>query len=214
MKVLQGVGLGRSGLEGMGGQREPDPQGPIRPSGEGADPGWGWESSPAEKGSRPSLQEGRRLDPLSLRSVPGRGGGRSELSRSSLTRSTHGRTGLKLLLFLLGWFFFLLGAVGVVIPGLPTTPFMLLALWAFSKSSRRFHDWLFSHPLFGPPLQNWEEHRAISRPVKVFALLAMVAALAYMVFGVGVPAWVSILTASVMAYGAYFILGKPSRPPG
>ncbi len=120
---------------------------------------------------------------------------------------------MKPLLFLLGWCFFLLGAVGVVVPGLPTTPFMLLALWAFSKSSKRFHDWLYNHPFFGPPLQAWERDRVISLPVKVFALVAMVGALAYMIFGARVPAWVSILTAVIMAYGAYFILTKPSKPP-
>jgi uncharacterized membrane protein YbaN (DUF454 family) len=120
---------------------------------------------------------------------------------------------LRLLLFLVGWFFFGLGAVGVVVPGIPTTPFMLLALWAFSKSSTRFHDWLYSHPLFGPPLQDWERHGVISLPVKILSLVAMVGALAYMVFGAGVPAWVSILTASIMAYGAFFILGRPSTPP-
>jgi uncharacterized membrane protein YbaN (DUF454 family) len=120
---------------------------------------------------------------------------------------------LKPLLFLLGWVFFSLGAIGVVVPGLPTTPFMILALWAFSRSSKRFHDWLYAHPIFGPPLQKWDKHRVISRPVKIFALLAMVGALAYMVFGAGVPTWVFALTAAVMAYGAYFILGKPSTPP-
>jgi uncharacterized membrane protein YbaN (DUF454 family) len=120
---------------------------------------------------------------------------------------------LKPLLLLLGWCFFLLGAVGVVVPGLPTTPFMLLALWAFSKSSKRFHDWLYSHPFFGPPLQNWERHQVISLRMKIFALLTMVGALAYMVFVAEVPGWMSVITASIMAYGAYFILSKPSTSP-
>ena len=120
---------------------------------------------------------------------------------------------MKPLFFLLGWCFFGLGAVGVVIPGLPTTPLMLLALWAFSRSSRRFHDWLYFHPFFGPPLQSWERHGVISLPVKVFALLAMMGALAYMVLWGGVPTWVLVLTALVMAYGAHFILRRPSRPP-
>ena len=120
---------------------------------------------------------------------------------------------MKPLLFLLGWCFFGLGAVGVVVPGLPTTPFMLLALWAFSKSSKRFHDWLYNHPLFGPPLQKWERHGVISLPVKVFAILAMVGALSYMTLWAQVPAWVTVATAAPMAYGAYFILGKPSKPP-
>jgi uncharacterized membrane protein YbaN (DUF454 family) len=121
---------------------------------------------------------------------------------------------LKPLLFILGWCFFGLGAVGVVVPGLPTTPFMLLALWAFSKSSKRFHDWLYTHRFFGPPLQKWERHRVISLPVKIFAVSAMAGALAYMVFGVGVPIWITVLTASIMAYGAFFVLTKPSKPPG
>jgi uncharacterized membrane protein YbaN (DUF454 family) len=123
------------------------------------------------------------------------------------------RAVLKPLLFLLGWLFFALGAIGVVVPGLPTTPFMLLALWAFSRSSKRFHDWLYNHPFFGPPLQAWEEHQVISLPVKMLSLVAMTAALTYMIFGARVPAWVSITAASVMAYGAYFVLGKPSKPP-
>ena len=120
---------------------------------------------------------------------------------------------MKPILFLLGWVFFGLGAVGVLLPGLPTTPFMILALWAFSRSSKRFHDWLYSHPFFGPPLQSWDRHRVISRPVKVFAILAMLSALAYMIFVAGLPLWVYALCASVMAYGAFFILGKPSEPP-
>ena len=120
---------------------------------------------------------------------------------------------LRTLLFLLGWCFFGLGAVGVLVPGLPTTPFMLLALWAFSKSSRRFHDWLYTHPLFGPPLQAWDRHRVIPLRVKLFALLAMAAAMVYMILWAQVPAWVLVFIGSVMAYGAYFILDKPSRPP-
>lgn len=118
---------------------------------------------------------------------------------------------MKPLFFLLGWFFFAVGAIGVVVPGLPTTPLMLLALWAFSRSSKRFHDWLYSHPLFGPPLQDWERHQVISLPMKMLSTGAMSLALAYMVFGVGVSAWVSVPTAAIMAYGAYFVWEKPSK---
>ena len=89
---------------------------------------------------------------------------------------------------------------------------MLLALWAFSRSSKRFHGWLYNHPFFGPPLQKWDEHKVISAPVKAFSVLAMVAALSYMIFGARVPAWVSVVTAAIMAYGAYFVLTKPSKP--
>lgn len=120
---------------------------------------------------------------------------------------------MKPVLFLLGWVFFALGAVGVVVPGLPTTPFMLLALWAFSRSSQRFHDWLYNHRLFGPPLQKWEEHKVISWPTKALSLTFMTAALVYMIVYSRLNAWMTVVVALVMAYGAYFILTKPSSLP-
>jgi len=118
------------------------------------------------------------------------------------------------LYLLLGWSFFGLGAIGVVVPGLPTTPFMLLALWAFSKSSQRFHDWLYAHPLFGPPLQRWRTHRVIPGTAKLLALLTMGISLGYLVLFSGADGWLLVLTVLLMLVGALFILGQPSRVPG
>ena len=115
--------------------------------------------------------------------------------------------------FLLGWMSFGLGAVGTVVPGLPTVPLMVLALWAFSKSSRRFHDWLYHHPLFGPSLQRWQEHRVIPTRAKVLACVMMTASLVYMAFFARVDLWVLLLAGTAMFAGAVFILTKPSRPP-
>jgi uncharacterized membrane protein YbaN (DUF454 family) len=117
------------------------------------------------------------------------------------------------LLFILGWLLFGLGFVGAFVPVLPTTPLMLLALWCFSRSSKRFHDWLYNHRLFGPPLQQWHEHRVIPLAAKAIAVLFMTLSLVY-VFGYSVtPAWVKILMTSTMAIGFWFILTKPSVPP-
>jgi uncharacterized membrane protein YbaN (DUF454 family) len=117
------------------------------------------------------------------------------------------------LLFILGWLLFGLGFVGAFVPVLPTTPLMLLALWCFSRSSKRFHDWLYTHRLFGPPLQQWHEHRVIPLAAKVVSVLFMTLSLVY-VFGYSVtPAWVKILMTSTMAIGFWFILTKPSVPP-
>jgi hypothetical protein len=113
--------------------------------------------------------------------------------------------------FLLGWLFFGLGAVGVVIPGLPTVPFMLLALWMFSKSSQRFHDWLYSHRVFGPPLQQWKAHRVIPLRAKVVAVLTMSVSLTYMVLVADVGTGITVFTAAIMLVGAVFILRQPSR---
>ncbi|MCB1772030.1 MAG: YbaN family protein [Gammaproteobacteria bacterium] len=115
--------------------------------------------------------------------------------------------------FLLGWCCFGLGAVGIVIPGLPTVPFMLVALWLFSKSSPRFHGWLYSHRLFGPPLQRWQKHGIIPLRAKVAAVVMMVASLAYMIVIANVGVGIVTLTAMIMLLGAIFILRQPSREP-
>ncbi len=115
--------------------------------------------------------------------------------------------------FFLGWSFFGLGAIGTLVPGLPTTPFMLLALWAFSKSSKRFHDWLYAHRLFGPPLQQWRTHRVIPVKAKLPSVVTMTASLVYLAFFTEVNTLVKVIVGLVMLYGAVFILSKPSRVP-
>lgn len=115
--------------------------------------------------------------------------------------------------FILGTCFFSLGAVGTVVPGLPTTPFMLLALWAFSRSSERFHNWLYTHRFFGPPLQQWHQHRVIPRRAKLLSVSMMIASLVYLLLFTSVNVWIKAFTVLVMAYGAWFILTKPSHKP-
>lgn len=100
-----------------------------------------------------------------------------------------------------------------MIPGLPTTPLMLLALWAFAKSSKRFHDWLYAHQVFGPPLQRWRSHRVIPAKAKVLAIVTMVVSLSYLGLFTEAAIWLKGVTAGVMLLGAVFILSKPSRLP-
>lgn len=114
-------------------------------------------------------------------------------------------------LFVIGWTFLALGAVGVVVPGLPTVPFMLVALWAFARSSRRFHDWLYGHPVFGPPLQDWHNHGIIPLRAKLLAVLTMAVSLVYMLCFTTMAPWIKGVIVAVMAVGAAFILRQPSR---
>jgi uncharacterized protein len=67
----------------------------------------------------------------------------------------------------------LLAAIGVVLPGLPTTPFVLVAAWAAARGSARLHRWLHQHRLFGPMIHDWEAERAVSRRAKLTALATM-----------------------------------------
>ncbi len=75
------------------------------------------------------------------------------------------------LLILLGWFFVLLSAIGLLLPILPTTPFLILALALFAKSSPRFHAMLLNNHWFGTILKQWKENKTVTRSIKVRAVL-------------------------------------------
>ncbi len=78
------------------------------------------------------------------------------------------------LMIVLGWFFVALGVIGAVLPVMPTTVFMIIALWIFSKSSERFHKMLLENKWFGPGLRQWEESKTISRESKRKATIVIV----------------------------------------
>lgn len=106
-----------------------------------------------------------------------------------------------------------IGAIGAVVPLLPTVPFMLLAVFCFARGSARLHGWLVSHPRFGPAIAAWQAHGAISRPAKRAAVLAI--ALSFGVsLALGVPASVLAIQAVVLAGVLVFLLTRPSVPPG
>ena len=114
---------------------------------------------------------------------------------------------------ILGCTFFAIGIVGVLLPVLPTTPFMILALWCFSKSSPRFHHWLYHHKLLGPPLQQWAQYRVIPLPAKCFSLFFMTASLIYMFGFLQIAFWMKLTFTLIIVYGAWFILTKSSKQP-
>lgn len=79
----------------------------------------------------------------------------------------------------LGLLCLLLGVVGIVLPLLPTVPFLLLAAFLFARSSERLHNWLLSHPRLGPPIEDWQSRGAINPAAKRLATISIV-----VVFGI------------------------------
>jgi len=83
---------------------------------------------------------------------------------------------------LLGFVFLGLGALGVVLPLLPATPFILLAAACFARSSEKWHQWLLASDTFGPMILNWEQSRCISCRVKLIGVTSMLLVGGYSIF--------------------------------
>ena len=101
-----------------------------------------------------------------------------------------------------------MGMIGVVVPLLPTTVFMLLAAYSFARSSPRLHDWLMNHRQFGPLIHNWREHRAIRRSAKVVSTISIVAIVALSVV-LGVKTWILVTQIVVLTGVLFFIWTRP-----
>jgi uncharacterized membrane protein YbaN (DUF454 family) len=116
---------------------------------------------------------------------------------------------MRILFLCLGWLFVALGIVGAFLPVLPTTPFLLLAVGCFARSSPRLEAWLLDHPKFGPPLRNWRQKGAIARKAKIAAFSLMTVSYAVFWFGTSPPLWRAALVAAVMLGSATFIATRP-----
>lgn len=104
-----------------------------------------------------------------------------------------------------------LGALGLFLPVLPTTPFVLLAAFCFSKSSPRLHAALLANPIFGPIVRNWEERGAVSLGAKLTATLLM-AVLAALMLATGAAApWLKGSALAAQAAVLAFLWTRPSR---
>jgi uncharacterized membrane protein YbaN (DUF454 family) len=119
------------------------------------------------------------------------------------------RDSARLIYLVVGGLCTVLGIVGAFLPVMPTTPFLLVALWAFSKSSPKMRDWLYHHPRYGPTLRDWFEYGAVSARVKAIACIAMlfsVPAVYYLS-----ESWIAVsVHGTIICITAIFILSRPS----
>lgn len=95
---------------------------------------------------------------------------------------------------------FLLGVIGIVLPVMPTVPFVLLAAFCFSRGSARCERWILEHRHFGPPVRAWREHRAVPLRAKQFATVMMAGGAAFAAWLVPAPwGWAPAAVCSVAA---------------
>ncbi|WP_026615711.1 YbaN family protein [Ensifer aridi] len=119
---------------------------------------------------------------------------------------------MRLVLLGLAWTMVGLGIAGIFLPLLPTTPFLLLAAWLFSRCSPRLERWLIDHPLFGRPLRDWRQHGAISRRAKRWAISLMGLGFALFWLRLAPSASMATAVAAIMLATGAFIVSRPEPP--
>jgi uncharacterized membrane protein YbaN (DUF454 family) len=105
-----------------------------------------------------------------------------------------------------GWACLALAMLGVVLPLLPTTPFVLLASWCFYRGSPRIHAW------FGPTLDDWHHYRGIRRGLKHRAILLVGVVVAVSLLYSSLPWWLRYVFLAAVAAGLYTIWTVPTLP--
>ena len=114
----------------------------------------------------------------------------------------------------LGWLMLACGAVGAVVPLMPTTIFLILAAWFFARSSPRMEAWLLGHPHFGPTLAAWNETGAVPRRAKVAACLGMGAGFALFLAGAQPGPWLAAGVAALLVVSALYVVTRPTAAEG
>lgn len=116
---------------------------------------------------------------------------------------------MRFVLLGLGWLAVAIGLLGIFLPVLPTTPFIILAAALFARSSPRFEQWLVEHPRLGKPLTDWRRDGAISRPAKIASVSMMTASYGLLWFAGSPSPYVRAIVALILVSCAVFVLSRP-----
>ncbi|HFF8522215.1 TPA: DUF454 family protein [Providencia rettgeri] len=114
----------------------------------------------------------------------------------------------KILLIILGWLAVALAFAGVVLPILPTTPFLLFAAWCFSRSSPRFHQWLLYRSWFGGYLRHWQKYRGLPKGAKPKAIVLILLTFSLSIWVVSYL-WLKIGLFGLLCWLLYFMYRLP-----
>lgn len=118
---------------------------------------------------------------------------------------------LRRLIYLgVGWLSLGTAVAGIILPILPTTPMLLVAAWAFGKSSPELAEKIRGHRVFGPPVRDWQDHGVITLKAKSLAIAVMALMGTWLwIFG-HLPVWLTLLISAVMVGAGIFVGSRPS----
>jgi uncharacterized membrane protein YbaN (DUF454 family) len=112
---------------------------------------------------------------------------------------------------ILGWFSFVLGVIGVFLPILPTTPFIILASYFFSKGSPKFYHWLTNLKVFGQIIKDWNEYGTINKSAKLTATIILILVIFAYLYLANYAYWIKLLITVILCLVILFINTRPSK---
>lgn len=112
-----------------------------------------------------------------------------------------------------GYLFLFIGAVGAIVPVLPTTPFLIIAAGCFSRSNEKIERWLKTHPVIGPPICNWQEFGCIPFRAKLLATMMISLSLYGMYFWSPLSGQMQIAIGALVTIGLVYVWTRPSTAP-
>jgi len=119
---------------------------------------------------------------------------------------------VKPLLFVLAWISFILGVIGAFLPILPTTPFLILSAYLFSKSSPKFHAWILTLPMAGEAIREWRDERVIRPRAKILCSVMLLISL-FMIWQVAkVHLIIRLIASLIMISVGIFVVTRASAP--
>jgi uncharacterized protein len=110
----------------------------------------------------------------------------------------------------LGWLCVVSGMIGVVVPGWPTTIWIILATFFFARSSPRFYNWVMNHRIFGPLIRDWRDGKGMTVRAKTIAVTTIVATITLSIALLSVT-WVRLLLLAIMIALCTYLLRLPTK---